>query len=94
MERLVLELGGEGVAFGERGPQHALGAAELAHGRLDLADQPGHPDQHQQEQERAAGDDHRDVEPLVSDRLDGEDGRGHQRRSGQGGQAGPGQPGS
>ena len=80
VERLVLELGGEGVALAERGPEHALGAAQLAHGRLVLADQAGHPGQHQQEQQPAAGHDHRDVEALVAERLDGEDGRGHQRR--------------
>jgi hypothetical protein len=93
VERLVLELGGEGVALAERGPEHALGAAELAHGRLVLAHQAGHPGQHQQEQQPAAGHDHRDVEALVAERLDGEDDRGHRRRPGQAGQPGPGQPG-
>jgi hypothetical protein len=93
VERQVLELGRQGVALAQRGPQHALGAAQLAHGGLVLADQVGHPDQHQQEQQGAAGHDHRDVQALVAQRLDGQDGRGHQRRPGQREQPGPGQPG-
>ena len=92
VEHLVLELGGQGVALGERGPQHTLGATQLAHGGLVLADQVGHADQHEQKQQRAAGDDHRDVEALVAQRLDGRDGRGHQRGRGQAGQPDLGQP--
>jgi hypothetical protein len=77
---------GQAAALAERGPQDALGAAQLVHGGLVLADQVGHADQHQQEQTRPAGHDHRDVEALVAQGLDGEDGRGHQGRRGQAGQ--------
>jgi hypothetical protein len=43
VERLVPELGGEGVALAERGPEHALGAAELAHGALPAATRTSQP---------------------------------------------------
>src|SRR5215217_1315740 len=69
MANSVLELGGQGVALAQGGPQHALGAAQLTHGGLVLADQVGHPDQHQQEEQGAAGDDHRDDDHRDVDAL-------------------------
>jgi hypothetical protein len=55
VERLVLELRRQRLTLLQGRPQHALGPAQLAHGRLDLADHPGHAHQHEQEQQGAAG---------------------------------------
>jgi hypothetical protein len=93
VEGLVLELRRQRLPLLQRRPQHRLGAPQLPHGRLDLPDQAGHAHQHQQEQQRATGDDHRDVDALAAAGLDGEDGRRHQRRGGEGGQPGAGQSG-